>query len=144
MKNIIKIINDFLNPPKTKTVLVIDDSELDRTFAIKALSKRYHVLAATGAKEGLEMAFKHRPDLILLDYMMPDMNGPEVCRILKQNYGMDGTPVVFLTSMDTPRTIIDGLEEGAESYLTKPIGMRDLLEEIHLRLQPMVFTGKDR
>lgn len=130
-------------PPKSRTVLVIDDSDVDRMFAVRALSKRYHVLSAAGAKDGLEVAFKERPDLILLDYMMPEMNGPEVCRILKQDYGMLETPVVFLTSMDTPHTVIDGLQEGAEAYLTKPIGQRDLLEEVRLRLQPMVAAGKD-
>jgi len=122
---------------------VIDDSEVDRTFSVRVLSKRYFVLAAKGAKEGLEIALKQKPDLILLDYMMPGMNGPEVCRILKQDDGMQDIPVVFLTSMDTPQTVIDGLEEGAEAYLTKPIGARDLLEEVELRMQRMVFTGKD-
>ena len=143
MKNIISSLKGFFNPPKTKTVLVIDDSELDRTFASRVLSKRYHVLSASGAKEGLEVAYKERPDLILLDYMMPEMNGPEVCRILKQDYGMQETPVVFLTSLDTPQTVIDSLEQGAEAYLTKPIGTRDLLAEVHLRMQPMSCTGKD-
>ena len=144
MRDIIKKIRDFFNPPKIKTVLVSDDSDLDRAFAARVLSRRYHVLCAGGAKEGLQMAFKERPDLILLDYMMPEMNGPEVCRILKQKYGMHETPVVFFTSFDTPQNIIDGLEEGAEAYLIKPISAHDLLEEIRLRMQPMVSTRKDR
>jgi putative two-component system response regulator len=143
MKDIIRSLKEFFNPPRTKTVLVIDDSEVDRTFALRVLAKRYYVLSAPGAKEGIEMACKERPDLILLDYMMPEMNGPEVCRILKEDHGMKEIPVVFLTSMDTPQTVIDSLEQGAEAYLTKPIGARDLLEEIHLRMQPMVCTGKD-
>jgi two-component system, cell cycle response regulator len=143
MKNIIQLFKDLLNPPKEKTVLVIDDSEVDRTFAARVLAKRYYVLSASGAKEGIEMALKQKPDLILLDYMMPEMNGPEVCRILKQDPGMSETPIVFFTGMDTPRAVIDGLQEGAEAYLIKPIGARDLLQEVHLRMQPMVFTGKD-
>ena len=129
MKNIIQSLKTFFNPPRTKTVLVIDDSEVDRTFALRVLAKRYRVLSASGAKEGIEMACKERPDLILLDYMMPGMNGPEVCRTLKEDRGMNETPVVFLTGLDTPHTVIESLEQGAESYLTKPIGMRDLLEE---------------
>jgi CheY-like chemotaxis protein len=143
MKSLIRKLIEFFDPPKTKTVLVIDDSEVDRTFAVRVLSRRYKVLSAGGAKEGLAMALKERPDLVLLDYMMPEMNGPEVCRILKQNYGMQDIPVVFLTSMDTPQMTIDGLEEGAEAYLIKPIGRLDLMEEIKLRLQPMVATEKD-
>jgi CheY-like chemotaxis protein len=143
MKNIIESLTNFFNPPRTKTVLVIDDSEVDRTFALRVLAKRYYTLSASGAKEGIEVACKERPDLILLDYMMPEMNGPEVCRILKEERGMSETPVVFLTSMDTPQTVIDSLEQGAEAYLIKPIGARDLLEEIRLRMQPMVCTGKD-
>jgi putative two-component system response regulator len=143
MKNIIRSLKEFFNPPKLKTVLVIDDSDVDRTFASRVLAKRYYVLSAAGAKEGIRLALKHRPDLILLDYMMPEMNGPEVCRILKQDNGMEDTPIVFFTGMDTPQAVIDGLEEGAVAYLTKPVGARDLLQEVHLRLQPMVFTGKD-
>jgi putative two-component system response regulator len=143
MKDIIQALLDFFNPPKTKTVLVVDDSALDRTFVLRVLSPRYHVLTASGAREGIEVACREKPDLILLDYMMPGMKGPEVCRILKEERGMRDTPVVFLTSMDTPQTVIDALEQGAEAYLIKPIGARDLLAEIRLRLQPMVITGKD-
>jgi CheY-like chemotaxis protein len=144
MKNIIESLKNFFDPPKTKTILVIDDSEVDRTFAVRVLSKRYHVLSASSGKEGIEVACKARPDLIVLDYMMPGINGPEVCRTLKEDRGMNETPIVFLTGLDTPQTVIDSLEQGAEAYLTKPIGMRDLLQEVHLRLQPMVCTGKDR
>ena len=143
MRNIIRSLKDFFNPPRTKTVLVIDDSDVDRTFAARVLARRYNVLSASGAKQGIEAACQQRPDLILLDYMMPEMNGPEVCRILKQEHGMQETPIVFLTGIDTPQTVIDSLEQGAEAYLTKPIGARDLLEEVHLRMQPMVCTGKD-
>ena len=143
MKDIIRSIKNFFDPPKTKTVLVIDDSDVDRTFAERVLAKRYRVLSASGPREGIEVACRERPDLILLDYMMPEMNGSEVCRILKEVHGMEATPVVFLTGLDTPQTVVESLEQGAEAYLTKPIGGRDLIEEVRLRMQPVICTGKD-
>ncbi len=143
MNNIIKNIRHFFNPPRTRTVLVIDDSEVDRTLAVRFLSKRYNVMVAAGGKEGLEIALRHNPDLILLDIMMPEMNGPEVCHKLKQDPRTEQVPVIFLTSMDTPRTVVDGLEEGAEAYLIKPISKSDLMEQVSLRIKPACADGKD-
>jgi CheY-like chemotaxis protein len=145
MKYLISLIKDFFAPPtKTRTILIIDDSEVDRTFAARVLGQKYKVLSAASGNEGIQVALKELPDLILLDYMMPGMNGPEVCRILKQNANMLAVPVIFLTSMDTPNTVVDGLEEGAEAYLIKPINARDLLAEVKLRIEPLFVERKGR
>ena len=143
MKDFLKKIRERLDPPRTRTVLVIDDSDVDRTLVVRFLSRRYFVLTAASGKEGLDIAFSQCPDLILLDYMMPEMNGPEVCHRLKGDPRTESIPVIFLTSMDTPSTVVDGLEEGAEAYLIKPISKHDLIEQVALRIRPACTTGKD-
>jgi two-component system alkaline phosphatase synthesis response regulator PhoP len=124
--------------PKKK-ILVVDDSELDRTFVDKALCRRYQVITADCGKSGIAAARQNKPDLILLDYMMPDMKGPEVCHALKSDAATENIPVVFLTSLGDAASMVDGFEEGAENYLTKPIGKRDLLSQVAQRLRPPVF-----
>ena len=138
MKNLIDSVKEWLRPPR-KTILVIDDSVLDRTFVQRVLSRRYHVQTATNGQSGIEAARQKRPDLILLDYMMPDMKGPDVCRALKSDQATEAIPVIFLTSMDDALSMSDGFEEGADQYLTKPIGKSALLGQVKLRLQPPVF-----
>ncbi len=135
MKNIMDVLYRFLNPLRTRKVLVIDDSEPDRTFVVRALSSRYNVITAPGGREGIDMAVKERPDLIILDFMMPGMNGPEVCRRIRADKRVGNVPVIFLTSLETPHAVVEGLEQEADAYLTKPIGMRDLIEEVNLRIK---------
>ena len=73
MKNIIHSLKRFFAPPKVHTILVIDDSEIDRRVACSMLEKHYNVRLANGGREGIAMAIEKRPDLILLDFMMPEM-----------------------------------------------------------------------
>jgi putative two-component system response regulator len=133
MKNFIQFIAKFLNPPR-KTILVIDDSNVDRTFVEKILARRYNVIAVSDGRSGLEAVQRQKPDLILLDYMMPQMSGPEVCRQLKNDQATQDIPVIFLTGMDDAMAMSDGFEEGADHYLTKPIATQNLLDQVKLRL----------
>lgn len=135
MENIINHIKNLFCPQRTKTVLVIDDSDLDRHVATSILEKNFYVLTAPGGREGIEMARAKQPDLILLDFMMPEMKGPEVCHILKGDDRTSHIPVIFLTSMDTPETVVDSFEKGADIYLTKPISRRELVKQVELSLE---------
>ena len=134
MKKIFDAWQRFSNPLKTKTVLVIDDSEVDRILVSRALSKYYHILTASGGREGVALAVKEKPDLIVLDFMMPDVNGPDVCRQIRADASLRDIPVIFLTSIDTPHAVVEGLEQEADAYLTKPVKVRDLIEEVSLRI----------
>ena len=117
MKNIINSLKELLNPPESKTVLVIDDSDVDRMFAVRTLARRYHVLSAAGAREGLEVAFKERPDLILLDYLMPEMNGVETLKEIRE---INGTiPVIMCTSFPDNRSITEAETLGVFAYIPK-------------------------
>ncbi len=135
MTNCIDMLKNWLNPPR-KTILIIDDSDVDRTFVEKVLRPSYAVVTAADGRAGVEAARQHKPDLILLDYMMPGMNGPDVCRELKNDRSTENIPVIFLTGRDDANSMSDSFEGGAEHYLIKPIGKSDLLGQVKLRLNP--------
>ncbi len=122
-----------------KKILVVDDSEVDRRFVERVLSRRYQVFTADSGRSGIASALQNKPDLILLDYLMPDMKGPEVCHALKSEPSTENIPVIFLTGLDDAGAMVDGFEQGAENYLTKPIGQKDLLRQVAQRLRPPVF-----
>ena len=113
---------------KTTKIVVIDDAEDNRVFFKKVLEKRgYTVLTATSGEEGLPIVKDQKPSIVLLDFMMPGMKGPDVCRAIKSNEQTKNIPVLFLTSVDTPADIINCYEEGAENFLMKPIQAGELV-----------------
>ena len=119
----------------TNTILVVDDTETDRLFAQRVLEKKgYKIILASNGQMGIEMAKLHIPDLILLDFMMPDLNGPEVCKALKSNPKTENIPVIFLTSLETPSSVVDSFEKGADIFLNKPINANKLVAQISLTL----------
>jgi len=116
---------------KIKKILVVDDDATLTTVAEKFLKKNgYEVTVATEAVDGLEHAMKNDPDLIILDVMMPIINGFNFCRLLKQEKDKENIPILLLTSRDQMRDIEIGLEMGAEAYLVKPLNTAKLLKTI--------------
>jgi two-component system OmpR family response regulator len=117
-----------------RRVLVVDDEANIRDLIEVAL--RFHgfepVLAATGT-EALREARERRPDLILLDVMLPDLDGFEVCRRLRA--GGDETPVIFLTARDTPSDTVTGLTLGGDDYVTKPFSIDALVARVRAVLR---------
>jgi DNA-binding response OmpR family regulator len=108
------------------TVLIIeDDSTLLRGLSDNFRGHDYRVIAAADGQKGLDAAIKESPDLILLDIMLPKINGYEVCRLLRQQ-GLD-VPIIMLTAKGQEEDIIRGLELGADDYVTKPFSIRELL-----------------
>ena len=117
-------------------ILVIEDNEIDQRVACAAVKRGgYSVLQAYNGKTGLEMAKEFLPNLIILDYNLPDINGPEVCRTLKFNNLTNRIPVLFLTSMDSPGSILDCYEQGGANYLAKPVNSKFLLQQIDQALK---------
>jgi signal transduction histidine kinase len=113
---------------KREKILVIDDVEQNRTVATRVLAPAgYSVITASSGLEGLEAFEAHAPSLVLLDVMMPEMDGFETCTLLRNLPGGQATPVVFLTALDDPDTHARALEVGAEDFLTKPIRRAELL-----------------
>ena len=121
---------------KSFSILVIDDNEVDQRVACAAVERGgYTALKAYDGESGLDMARRHKPDLIILDYQMPGLKGPEVCKILKSEELTRSIPVLFLTSLTSPGSVIDCYEQGGENYLSKPINPKFLLKQIDLVLK---------
>ena len=115
----------------TKRILVIDDDPVIIKLAETRLRAHgYQVLTSCDAPEGLEKAMKQKPDLIILDVMMPIVNGFNFCRLLKTHHEHKGIPVILLTSRTSEQDRRIGEEVGANAYLTKPINMDLLLTTI--------------
>jgi DNA-binding response OmpR family regulator len=114
-------------------ILVVDDEPaLLETLAYNLKNQGYEVITASDGPSALEAARKQAPDLVILDIMLPGMDGFEVCRILRQEMT---TPVLMLTARDDEIDRVVGLEVGADDYLTKPFSMRELLARVKAMLR---------
>lgn len=121
--------------PQTK-ILVVDDEPKNRKLLEALLTPRsYHVLMAENGREALEQVQTQQPDLILLDVMMPIMDGFEVCQILKDNAETRLIPVVIMTALGDVEHRIRGIQAGADDFLTKPVNRDELMARIHTSLR---------
>ena len=116
-------------------ILAIDDKPANLMILGAALSKDYELQMATSGQEGLAQALADRPDLILLDVMMPEMDGYEVCRRLKADPLLQAIPVIFVTALGDVESESKGLGLGAADYLTKPINVELARLRIHNLLE---------
>ena len=127
------------NAPRSR-VLIVDDSPTNVSILLDALEDEYEISFANSGAEALDLiAHSEAPDLILLDVMMPEMDGYEVCRRLKADPTTRGIPIIFVTAMDSSESESEGLTLGAEDYITKPVNLgiarlriRNLLERQRL------------
>lgn len=120
-----------------KKLLVVDDTPENLIILYKILRKEYEVIGANSGKEALLALAENRPNLILLDVMMPEMDGLEVCRILKDDPRYRDIPVVFITALSDEVDESRGFEAGAVDYLSKPVKPAILSHRVavHLELQ---------
>ena len=121
------------------TILVIDDKK-DNLISITALLKNLiancEVVTAQSGKEGIEKAIQSNPDVIILDVKMPEMDGYEVCQVLKNNPQTRHIPVIFLTAIHTDtQSKVKGLKLGADAFLTKPIDQAELIAQINAMMR---------
>ncbi len=132
-----------------KKVLVVDDSEsIVNLISIKLSNEGYEVVKAYDGEEALDKAKIERPDLILLDVMMPKIDGKEVCRRLKADPEFSSTPIVMLTAVGEFEEQLKGLELGADEYLTKPFDPGQLAKVVKYLLEggerPPALLDKDK
>ena len=115
------------------TVLVIDDEDSIQKLLKHALEREgYRVVGAGDAAGGLDAFERDDPDVVLLDVMLPDVSGREVCRRLR---AVSTVPIIMLTALDDEVDKVVGLELGADDYITKPFGMRELASRVRAVLR---------
>ena len=116
-----------------KTILVVDDEKPIIDILVYNLQKEgYSTLEATDGEMGLNLAIEKRPNLILLDVMLPKMDGLTVCKRIKQTYNV---PILMLSARDEEIDKIIGLELGADDYITKPFSVRELMARVKANLR---------
>ena len=128
-------------------ILVIEDEERIRQFLQRGLSfEGYRVDVASDGQTGLDLAYENPPDLVLLDLMLPEMDGLEVCRQIRQ---VSDVPILMLTAKETIEDRVVGLDAGADDYLVKPFAFDELMARVRALLrrtqpaQPQVYRFAD-
>ena len=109
--------------PKAKTryrVLIVEDDEEIRRYIRSELDSDFRIYECTNGREGLETILKEKPDLVISDVMMPEMDGITLCRKIKQNININHIPIILLTAKSKAEDQIEGLEIGADAYIVKP------------------------
>jgi len=121
------------DPPR---ILVVDDNETNRDILVTRLEAHgYQTLQAADGEEALRGVAQHRPDLVLLDVMMPNLDGVEACRRLKSDRTVAFTPVILVTAKPATQDIVAGLDAGADEYLTKPVDQAALVARVRSALR---------
>ena len=112
--------------PPSRMLIVEDDSDISNMLRIYFQSQGYEVAVAQSGEDALEMCRQQLPHIIVLDIMLPDMDGYDVCRELRNNLRTSHIPIIFLTQKDERSDKIHGLELGADDYITKPFDLKEL------------------
>jgi DNA-binding response OmpR family regulator len=123
-----------------KILVVEDESTLVATLKFNLEREGFEVVTATDGEAGLSLAREEKPDLIVLDLMLPRIDGLEVCRILRRE---QTTPILMLTAKTEEVDKVVGLELGADDYVTKPFGMRELLARVRALLRRTERPAQD-
>jgi DNA-binding response OmpR family regulator len=124
-----------------KVLIVEDEPTLLETLTYNLTRQNYQVETAIDGQQAVELARETHPDLIVLDLMLPKLDGFEVCRILRQEMN---TPILILTARDDEIDRVIGLELGADDYMTKPFSMREFLARVKAQLRRVRLMREER
>ena len=133
-------------PEADRKILIADDDADSRVIVASVISLMgYTPIVVTNGKEALEQSAEELPHLAILDYMMPDYSGVEVCHQLKNKAGGEFIPVLMLTARDTVRDKVTAFEEGVDDYLTKPFNYQEFKARVKalLRVRDLTFDLRD-
>ncbi|QCK14513.1 hybrid sensor histidine kinase/response regulator transcription factor [Mangrovivirga cuniculi] len=122
-----------------QTILIAEDNEEIQKFIVEYLKDEFEILSAINGARGLEIAIDQKPDLIISDIVMPEMNGYELCNTIKSNPELNHIPIILLTAKASDESFEKGYYSGADAYLTKPFDPNKLKMQIH----NMLLTGKN-
>lgn len=116
-------------------ILIVDDSKVEIKIIRRLLHDEYEIIEANTGQQAIEAAKKARPDLILLDIIMPQMDGFSVCKTIKAYEDTADIPVIFITAVSDNNNIVKGFEIGGQDYITKPFCARELCARIKVHLE---------
>lgn len=116
-------------------IMIVDDAAVNVRTLVNALMMEYEVMVATSGKDAIDIACKEIPDLILLDVVMPEMDGYEVCKILKTDPHTRHIPIIFVTGRGEDKDELAGLELGAVDYITKPFSLPIVQARVRTHLE---------
>ncbi|MFY8243252.1 response regulator transcription factor [Clostridium perfringens] len=122
-----------------KILIVEDEEKIARFIELELIHEGYKVIKADNGRTGLEIAERGEADLIILDVMLPEINGLEVLRRIRK---ISEVPIIMLTARDAVMDKVSGLDAGADDYITKPFAIEELLARIRTALKKRVFTVK--
>lgn len=126
--------NQNIQQVEKLTILCVDDELTTQTIIKSTLKGQFNIITASDGEEALHLMGIHEVDLILLDIIMPKLNGHEVIKILRNIPQFNAIPVIFFTSRNTPEDLKTSLEFGANDYITKPVNPSELIARINTQL----------
>ncbi len=132
-------------PNNKKTILIVDDTKINIDILLELLGDAYDILVSLSGKRALEIVEENHVDIILLDILMPDINGYDVCRVLKTKEKTKNIPVIFITANTDEESIESAFEVGGIDYITKPFKALELLARLktHLGMQELIKELED-
>ena len=124
----------YFNPPAK--LIVVDDSHLNRNFIVSAFTApNYEVISAADGKEGVDLVKKAKPEIVLLDIMMPGMDGFSVAQELKKDPTTKDIPIIFITALDALKDKLKAFEAGAVDFVTKPFNHKELIARVRTHVE---------
>ncbi|MDP2921858.1 MAG: response regulator transcription factor [Candidatus Omnitrophota bacterium] len=127
---------------KEKVLIIEDEKDIVKVLDYNLKKEGFRVLSANNGEDGLDMARKEHPDLIILDLMLPELDGLEVCKAVKNDTKITHIPIIILTAKAQEADKIVGLELGADDYVTKPFSPRELIARIKAVLRRLKEKDK--
>ena len=129
----------------SKNILVVeDDLDIRELISFNLQNEGHQVFEAKDGEAGIDKAREKLPDLILLDLMLPGIQGLDVCRIIKSDQETKETPIIMVTALGQEEDIVKGLETGADDYITKPFSIKVLIARVNAVLKRSIEVGKDK
>ena len=129
----------------SKNILVVeDDSNIRELISFNLKNEGHQVSEANDGEAGIDKAREKLPDLILLDLMLPGIQGLDVCRIIKSDQETKETPIIMVTALGQEEDIVKGLETGADDYITKPFSIKVLIARVNAVLKRSIEVGEDK
>ena len=129
----------------SKNILVVeDDLDIRELISFNLANEGHQVLEANDGEVGIDKARNNNPDLILLDLMLPGIQGLDVCRIIKSDQETKEIPIIMVTALGQEEDIVKGLETGADDYITKPFSIKVLIARVNAVLKRSIEVGEDK